>query len=106
MVVLSSMALLTDMQPTPTLFPSGIQKSVSSATTVLSYVPTLPLVFLPAGGYRDIKIVSLVGEYGCYWTSTYYDHLSARELYMYHTGYDLSTAARSNGHSVRLVQDN
>ena len=63
-------------------------------------------VFLPAGGYRDIKKVSLVGEYGCYWTSTYYDHLSARELYMYHTGYDLSTAARSNGHSVRLVQDN
>ena len=62
-------------------------------------------VFLPAGGYRDKYRVSLVGEYGCYWASTYYDKYTASELYIQAIGYGLSTSARSNGHSVRLVQE-
>ena len=62
-------------------------------------------VFLPAGGYRDKYRVSLVGEYGCYWASTYYDKFTASELYIQAIGYGLSTSARSNGHSVRLVQE-
>ena len=62
-------------------------------------------VFLPAAGYRDKYHVSLVGEYGCYWTSSYYDEYTASELYIQAIGYDLSSSARSNGHSVRLVQE-
>ena len=62
-------------------------------------------VFLPAGGYRDGYAVSLVGEYGCYWTSSYFDSFTASDLYMQDIGYGLSTAARGNGHSVRLVQN-
>ena len=62
-------------------------------------------VFLPAGGYRDKYTVSLVGEYGCYWMSTYYDGFTASELYIQNKGYDFSTSARSNGHNVRLVQE-
>lgn len=62
-------------------------------------------VFLPVGGYRDKYRVSLVGEYGCYWTSSYYDKYTASDLYIQALGYNLSTAARSNGHSVRLVQE-
>jgi hypothetical protein len=62
-------------------------------------------VFLPAAGYRDKNKVSLVGEYGCYWTGSYNDDATAYELYIQSLGYALSTAARSNGHSVRLVQE-
>lgn len=62
-------------------------------------------VFLPAGGYRDGLRVSLVNEYGCYWTATYFTDETADELYFLSTGLSLSTAARSNGHSVRLVQN-
>ncbi len=62
-------------------------------------------VFLPTGGYRDRDKVSLVGEYGCYWTGSFYDMETAYEVYIQSLGYALSTAARSNGHSVRLVQE-
>jgi len=62
-------------------------------------------VFLPAGGYRDKKKVSLVGEYGCYWTGSYNDEATAYDIYMQDKDYAISTAARSNGHSVRLVQE-
>lgn len=62
-------------------------------------------VFLPAGGYRDSVTVSLVGSYGCYWTSSCYTDATAYELYMQASGCTLSTAARSNGHNVRLVQN-
>ena len=62
-------------------------------------------VFLPVAGYRDVKKVSLIDEYGCYWASTFYDASTADELYIQNRGYGFSTAARSNGHSVRLVQE-
>lgn len=62
-------------------------------------------VFLPCGGYRDLDRVSLVGDYGCYWTGSYSDEETAYELYIQARNYALSTAARSNGHSVRLVQE-
>lgn len=62
-------------------------------------------VFLPAAGYRDKRRVALVGEYGCYWTGSYHEEETAYEIYMQSIGYSLSTAARSNGHSVRLVQE-
>jgi len=62
-------------------------------------------VFLPAGGYRDGTSVSLVGSYGCYWTSTTYTDDSAYELYYQSTGLAFYTTARAIGHSVRLVMD-
>lgn len=62
-------------------------------------------VFLPVAGYRDLRKVSLVGEYGCYWTASYNDDETAYDLYIQSTGYAISTAAKSNGHSVRLVQN-
>ena len=62
-------------------------------------------VFLPVAGYRVVKKVSLIDEYGCYWASTFYDASTADELYIQNRGYGFSTAARSNGHSVRLVQE-
>lgn len=62
-------------------------------------------VFLPAAGYRDKRQVSLINEYGCYWTSTYYTDATAEELYFLPSGFSMSTAARANGHSVRLVQN-
>ena len=62
-------------------------------------------VFLPAGGYRDSLDVSLVGEYGCYWTASYYTDETAYELYLLNSQYAFGTAARANGHSVRLVQE-
>jgi len=62
-------------------------------------------VFLPAAGYRDGTRVSLVGSYGCYWTSTYYTDGSAYELYFQSTGYDFYTTARAIGHSVRLAME-
>lgn len=62
-------------------------------------------VFLPAGGYRDNHQVTLVGEYGCYWTSSYYSAETAYELYILPDRYALDVAARANGHHVRLVQN-
>lgn len=62
-------------------------------------------VFLPTGGYRDGTKVSLVGDYGCYWSGSYNSAETAFELYIQQSGYALSTAARSNGHSIRLVQN-
>lgn len=62
-------------------------------------------VFLPAAGYRDGTSTSLVGEYGCYWTATYFGDEIAYDFYFQDGDYAISTAARSNGHSVRLVQN-
>ncbi len=62
-------------------------------------------VFLPAAGYRDGTEVSLVGTYGCYWTSSSYKDNSAYELYFQNTGMDFYTTARAIGHSVRLVRE-
>lgn len=62
-------------------------------------------VFLPAAGYRECYRVSLVSEYGCYWTASYNDDETAYDLYIQSNSYALSTAAKSNGHSVRLVQN-
>ena len=62
-------------------------------------------VFLPAGGYRNITQIELVGSYGCYWTSSFYTDDSAYELYFQPSGWDFYTTARSIGHSVRLVMN-
>lgn len=62
-------------------------------------------VFLPAGGYRDKNKVSLVGEYGCYWSTTSYSDETAYELYFMDRRAELTPAARANGHNVRLVQE-
>lgn len=62
-------------------------------------------VFLPAGGYRDGRKVSLVGEYGCYWTTDYYTEETAYELYFMDARSEFSPSARANGHNVRLVQE-
>lgn len=62
-------------------------------------------VFLPAGGYRDKHKVSLVGEYGCYWTTSVYSEETAYELYFMDARSELGPSARANGHCVRLVQE-
>lgn len=62
-------------------------------------------LFLPACGYRDGREVNLVGSYGCYWTGTYFSDDAAYEFYFMDGRSELSTAARANGHSVRLVQE-
>lgn len=62
-------------------------------------------LFLPACGYRDGVSVNLVNSYGCYWTGTYFSDDAAYEFYFMDGRSDLSTAARANGHSVRLVQE-
>lgn len=61
-------------------------------------------VFLPAGGYRDGHAVSLLSDYGCYWTGSSYTTQAAYELYFMSARYEFSTAARANGHCIRLVQ--
>lgn len=62
-------------------------------------------VFLPAGGCREGESVSLVGEYGCYWSASYYGIETAYELYFMSERYDLTPGARSQGHCVRLVKE-
>lgn len=61
-------------------------------------------VFLPAGGERDGSEVSMVGDYGCYWTTDGYTLSSAYELYFLTSGYAFYPTDRSAGHSVRLVR--
>ncbi len=61
-------------------------------------------VFLPAAGYRDSLTVSLVGDYGCYWTGTYCTDNTAYDFSFSEKQYGLTTSSRSNGQSVRLVQ--
>lgn len=62
-------------------------------------------VFLPAGGYRDGTEVALVGDFGCYWTTSSYTSESAYELYFQSLGFNFYTTARATGHSVRLIMD-
>ena len=62
-------------------------------------------VFLPAAGERDGNTVGLVGDYGCYWTTTGYTLESAYELYFLSGTYDFYPTNRATGHSVRLVME-
>lgn len=62
-------------------------------------------VFLPAAGERDGVGVSMVGDYGCYWTTTGYTLESAYELYFLTGSYDFYPTDRATGHSVRLVME-
>lgn len=61
-------------------------------------------VFLPAAGYRTGREVQLVGQYGGYWSSSYYYLTTASDLYFHDRMFGLSATDRSNGQSVRLVQ--
>ena len=62
-------------------------------------------VFLPAAGDRDGITVGMVGDYGCYWTTTGYTLESAYELYFLSGTYDFYPTNRATGHSVRLVME-
>ena len=62
-------------------------------------------VFLPAAGERNGVTVSMVGDYGCYWTSTGYTLESAYELYFLSGTYNFYFTDRATGHSVRLVME-
>lgn len=62
-------------------------------------------IFLPAAGERDGVTVSLVGDYGCYWTTSGYTLESAYELYFLSSGYDFYPTNRATGHSIRLVME-
>ncbi len=62
-------------------------------------------VFLPAAGERSGVTVGMVGDYGCYWTTTSYTLESAYELYFLSTGYQFYQTDRATGHSVRLVME-
>ena len=62
-------------------------------------------VFLPAAGYRDRMTTSFVGSYGAYWTGSYQTEQTAYECSFQSTRLEITTASRSNGQSVRLVQE-
>lgn len=62
-------------------------------------------VFLPAAGERSGVTVGMVGDYGCYWTSTGYTLVSAYEIYFLSSGYQFYQTDRATGHSVRLVME-
>lgn len=62
-------------------------------------------LFLPAAGERSGVTVSMVGDYGCYWTTTGSSLESAYELYFLSSGYAFYQTDRASGHSVRLVME-
>ena len=69
-------------------------------------------VFLPAAGYRDGTTINDANQIGHYWSSSYYQLLDARSLYMAANGVvaivgqnSACNKKRTNGHSVRLVRD-
>jgi uncharacterized protein (TIGR02145 family) len=65
-------------------------------------------LFLPAAGYRDYSsgLLSTVGSFGCYWSSTWYSNTYSFSLLFYSSNIHLSsTTGRANGFSVRCVED-
>lgn len=60
-------------------------------------------VFLPAAGIRIGTSVDAVGSDGYYWLSTCSNNRRAWSVYIYSDEFDLSTAERYSGYSVRLV---
>ena len=66
----------------------------------------LGAVFLPTAGFRDMKTVSAVGQFGYYWTATAANHTLSFCVNIYdNTPISPNTANRCLGHSVRLVKD-
>ena len=65
-------------------------------------------VFLPAAGYRSGTVVSYAdyGNYGGYWSSSYFNGDKAYILFFSTTGVKTDGYKRSYGHSVRLVHLN
>lgn len=64
---------------------------------------TAGAVFLPAAGYRDGTDVYFVGDYGYYWSSSYY---LAYSVYFDEYGVDADgSGSRCCGQSVRLAKD-
>lgn len=63
-------------------------------------------VFLPAAGIIDRTSVGLIGDYGCYWSSTHYDGFKANCVYFSNTFFNHENAIhKCFGRSVRLVRD-
>ena len=63
-------------------------------------------VFLPASGRRSGSTVYRVGNYGYFWSSSYYSSGSAYYLYFYSSYVNVDNYdSRYYGYSVRLVQD-
>lgn len=67
----------------------------------------LGVVFLPAAGYRDGRVVQKYGDYGVYWSSSTKSASTAFSLYFINDGNSsyYSSKARNLGCSVRLVHD-
>ncbi len=67
----------------------------------------LGVVFLPAAGYRDGKVVQKYGDYGVYWSSSTIAASTAYSLYVVNDGlsYYYYAIRRDWGCSVRLVRD-
>ena len=60
-------------------------------------------VFLPSAGYRYGTSVCLVGDYGYYWSSSYFSTDCARGISFDNANLGTDESRRGNGQSVRLV---
>jgi hypothetical protein len=60
-------------------------------------------VFLPSAGYRYGTSACLVGDYGYYWSSSYFSTDCARGISFDNANLGADESRRGNGQSVRLV---
>ncbi|MBP5371780.1 MAG: hypothetical protein J6Y55_07660 [Bacteroidales bacterium] len=95
--------------PADVTFTSGANGDFAQntySTEEWSKMETNGAVFLPAAGYRYGTDVGYVGSHGYYWSSSAYGSDDAYCLYFGSGGVSTYNGKyRSNGHSVRLVQD-
>jgi len=86
--------------------PSGTDLSSNSfSSSEWPGLQTNGAVFLPVAGDRNGTDFNGVGSFGNYWSSTSYYELAAWNFFFYSDEMNLTTYYRSNGQSVRLVQD-
>ena len=62
-------------------------------------------LFLPCAGARTGTEVNGINYYGGYWSTDYFDQNTASALVFDETSIDVNGLYRSQGYSVRLVQD-
>ena len=88
---------------------AGTVNNVSNWTTKCTTAQWTALeakgcVFLPAAGYRNGTTVSSVNSYVCYWSSSYYNNVSAYYVRILSSSvFPQYSGDRANGRSVRLV---
>ena len=85
---------------------NGTVVGADATTDTWEEINDLGIVFLPAAGYRDAKVVNRVGSHTYYWSSSSSGSSSAYLLYFsHHDAYPSYSNNRYFGFSVRLVSD-